>query len=131
MSLDYSYTIGYGFFVTEDDAEGSSLLSDADEYGALYEELLAPVEEATDGLISVTPANSPMVDSHQAVLVAIKRSLVEGEMYCSEHTPSRPLEIGNFDADALPQEVKALGEIADLLGIDDYEPRTYFYITVS
>lgn len=126
MSLDYTYTVGYGFFINRHD------LPDQDKGYGLYEDALDFLDTVPNGeLLTAASASSSMDDDPEAVLIAIADSLIYGDAKAPDHTCQSPTLVQTFDESTAPQELAALDAAAAKLGIEFITPQTYFYITVS
>lgn len=128
MSLDYSYTLGYGFFVNEADAKVAGLDIDG---GALYELSFDLLKNIPGGdLLDAYPATG-MSSSEEKVFIALKRSAIYSDAHAPEHDEDSPFMIESFERVITPQESDALDAAADAFGLESYYPNSYFYMTVS
>lgn len=128
MSLDYTYTLGYGFFITREDLDKAGV---EDTNWAVADDALDLMNVIPNGhLLNAIYANS--MDSRQdKALVAVRRSLVNG--YVREETPTEdsPALYTDMADFATQEELNALAAFADKCGIEFLIPQVHFYICVT
>lgn len=128
MSLDYSYNLGYGFFVNSTDMEYAGISTDEN---GVYETVWNELSHLPDGDLLKVIWSTSMDSSVDKVLVAIKRSAIECDAKAPEHTDEEPFVVENFGQVATSLENAALARAAEKFGVELFIPQTYFFITVS
>lgn len=129
MSLDYSYTLGYGFFIDRADLSNAGV----EEESSLYEDTYKFLQEFAAGdLLEVATASSSMDSGPEKVLIAVKRSLVCGDAKYPSHSYQEPAEYEDLSDFAYYDELHALDVFASLCNAaDSVTPKIRFYITIS
>lgn len=128
MSLDYTYTMGYGFFIAREDLDQAGV-EDTDD--AVADDALDLMHAVHGGhLLNAVYANS-MDSEEDKAFVAVRRSLVYG--YVQEDTPtdSNPALYTDMSDFATQEELDALDAFAAKCGIEFLIPQIHFYISVT
>jgi hypothetical protein len=128
MSLDYSYHIGYGFFVTEADVDKLPRDDPDDSVRDVVSEFFYRIPG--NSLLKIQ-SSVDMGSTEDSAFVCIARSVIQGDAKVPAHDCQNPAVIENFESTATPDELAALDAAAEALGIDMYIPQSYFYITTT
>lgn len=128
MSLDYSYTVGYGFFVNEKDAIAAGLDPKND---GLYDATFDILKKIPNGDLLDVYSATGMDSREEKVFIVLKRSATYSDAKTPKDDEDNPFLIENFDRIITPAESDALDVAADVFGLESYYPNSYFYMTVS
>lgn len=129
MSLDYTYHMGYGFFVAENDVKDDPRFDDEDD--SVYDFSCVVLEDVPDSHLLNIQYAAGMSSSQDRILICLQRSTLEGDAKCPEYDEERPAVLDLFDGGATVEEMAALDSAAKAFGIDMYIPQMYFYITTG
>lgn len=128
MSVDYTYTHGYGFFIHRenlDNAGGKESLS-------LYEDVFEFLPSANLNLLAVASASSAMMGETDKVFIAVARSLVTGDAKLPDHTGAEPAGYEGMEDFATSEELHELDIFASMCQMaDSVFPKIHFYITID
>lgn len=128
MSLDYTYTHGYGFFIHRQDLDNAGV----EESSSLYEDVFGFLPSVNLNLLAVTPASSFMNGDPEKVFVAVARSLITGDARLPDHTEADPAEYEEMEDFASSEELHELNVFASMCqAADSVVPKIRFYITVD
>jgi len=128
MSLDYTYTMGYGFFITREDLDKAEV-EDNDE--AVADDAFDLLKATSGGhLLNAIYANS-MDSREDKAFIAVRRSLVNGYVREEIPTDSNPALYTDMSDFATQEELDALDAFAEQCGIEFLIPQVHFYISVT
>jgi len=128
MSLDYTYTHGYGFFIHRQDLEKAGVK----ESSSVYEDAFNYLETLTFGhLLKAVPASSSMRSGPEKVFIAVARTLVTGDAKAPEHTEESPAEYEDMEDFATADELHLLDVFAFQCDSTNTVPKIRFYITID
>lgn len=128
MSLDYMYTMGYGFFITREDLDKAGV---GESKWAVADDALDLMKVITGGhLLNAVYANS-MDSQEDKAFVSVRRSLVHGDAREETPTEASPALYADMADFATQEESDALDAFAIKCGSNFLLPQVHFYICVT